>query len=146
VFGPRLWRPERGLGRRRLKPLLGGGVASRCRPGASAERVWSLLAVRPPVLPPGAPPAPRMQELERKAALPCLFAFAGHGGAGQPDPLQSDELGSAAERDVGPARTRIESKSHGKALQPLQKLVERPKGHVYATWNPSSYPWLSFLA
>lgn len=41
VLGPRVWRLERGPGRRRLKPLLGGGVASRCGPGASAERVSS---------------------------------------------------------------------------------------------------------
>lgn len=94
--------------------------------------------------PEASPLAPRKPALERKAALPVLIC--GTRGAGQPDPLQGIELGSAAERgDVGPVRTGIGSKSHWKSyLQPLQKLVERPKGHFYATWNPGSYPWLSF--
>lgn len=122
--------PERGPGRRRLEPLL-GKEASPAGPGErrAGLRVWHLLAVHRRGLLRGAPPASRCRcWKERQRLFICGREV---GGA---DSLTRFELGSVARRDVGPARTRIGSKSHWESyLEPLQKSIERPKGHFYAT-------------
>lgn len=76
VLGPRVWRLELGPGRRRLKPLLGGGVASRCGPGASAERVSKsgvCRSVRPRLFPRGVPAGPTEAGAREKSGASCPY-------------------------------------------------------------------------